>query len=57
MLFIIFGFIEVYAAWKGKMSDGVIIAIAILMSALAITDKLWDIRTRLTEIKDKIKMQ
>ena len=57
MLFIIYGFIAVYGAWRVKMSDGVIIAIAILMSAFAITDKLWDIRIRLTEIKDKIKMQ
>ena len=54
MLIIIFGFISVYFAWRAKLPDCVIIANAILLSAMAIVDKLWDIRIRLTEIKDKI---
>ena len=54
MIFIILGLISVYFAWKAKFPDSVIIANAILMSTWAIMDKLWDIKIRLTEIKDKI---
>lgn len=54
MTHIIIGFVAIYAMHKMNMSDSYIIANAILMSAWAIMDKLWDIRIRLTEIKDKI---
>jgi hypothetical protein len=37
------------------VSDGVIIAYAILMAGFSIMDKLWDIRIRLTEIENAIK--
>ena len=54
MIFLTLGLISVYVEWKAKMPDSVIIANAILMSAWAIMDKLWDIRICLTEIKYKI---
>jgi ABC-type protease/lipase transport system fused ATPase/permease subunit len=40
---------------QANISDGVIIASAVLMAAWGITDKLVDIRFRLTEVKDAIK--
>ena len=40
---------------QADISDGVIIASAVLMAAWGITDKLVDIRIRLTEIRDAIK--
>lgn len=40
---------------QADISDGVIIASAVLMAAWGITDKLVDIRFRLTEIRDAIK--
>lgn len=40
---------------QANISDGVIIASAVLMAAWGITDKLVDIRIRLTEVKDAIK--
>ena len=55
MVIILFGFIAVCIANKANMSDGFIIANAILVSSFAITDKLWDIKIRLNEIKDKLK--
>jgi ABC-type protease/lipase transport system fused ATPase/permease subunit len=40
---------------QADISDGVIIASAVLMAAWGITDKLVDIRFRLTEVRDAIK--
>lgn len=52
---IIFGLGLVVIMEQADISDGVIIASAVLMAAWGITDKLVDIRIRLTEIKDAIK--
>jgi hypothetical protein len=55
MTSIIIGFIAVYSMHRMNMSDGYIIANAILISAFALMDKLWDIKIQLTEIENAIK--
>ena len=54
MIFIICGLVATFFAWKAEMSDGFMIANAILISAMGIVDKLWDIRICLTELKEKL---
>jgi len=55
MTIILIGFISIFVLRKANMSDGVIIAYSILVAGFSIMDKLWDIRIRLTEIKNAIK--
>lgn len=54
-MIIIIGFVAIYSLYKIGVSDGYIIACAILMAAWAIVDKLWDVKIGLTEIKNTIK--
>ena len=55
MTMIVIGFISIFVLKKANVSDGVIIADAILAAGFSIMDKLWDIRIRLTEIENAIK--
>lgn len=55
MIMILIGFISIFVLKKANISDGVIIADAILMAGFSIMDKLWDIKIHLTEIENTIK--